>query len=70
MNKINLEIEILNNSGKINLGYYSTDFRDHPIGHLISKMLETHDKSKFEIFPPASVTKMIPAAISHRFKLF
>lgn len=44
------KIEILNNSGKINLGYYSTDFRDHPIGHLISKMLETHDKSKFDIY--------------------
>ena len=44
------EIDKLNKSVKINLGYYSTDFRDHPVGHLISKMLETHDKSKFNIY--------------------
>ncbi len=35
---------------KINVGYFSADFRDHPVGHLIAKMLETHDKSKYEIY--------------------
>ena len=35
---------------KINIGYFSADFRDHPVGHLIAKMLETHNKSKYEIF--------------------
>ncbi len=44
------KFEISNNSTKIKLGYYSTDFRDHPVGHLISKMLETHNKSKFDIY--------------------
>ena len=35
---------------KIKIGYFSADFRDHPVGHLIVKMLETHDKSKYEIY--------------------
>ena len=38
------------NDSSINIGYFSADFRDHPVGHLISKMLETHDKSKFNIY--------------------
>jgi len=32
------------------LGYFSGDFRNHPVGHLIAKILETHDKSKFELY--------------------
>tara|TARA_B100001057_G_scaffold286762_1_gene286870 strand:- start:3090 stop:5066 length:1977 start_codon:yes stop_codon:yes gene_type:complete len=35
---------------KTNIGYYSADFRDHPVGHLIVKMIECHDKSKFNIY--------------------
>ena len=42
--------QILEKNTKIKIGYFSADFRDHPIGHLIVKMLETHDKSKYEIF--------------------
>ena len=38
------------NQSKIKVGYYSADFRDHPVGHLIAEMIETHDKSKFEIY--------------------
>ena len=34
----------------MNIGYFSADFRDHAVGHLIIKMLECHDKSKFKIF--------------------
>ena len=37
-------------NSKINIGYFSADFRDHPIGHLIAEMLENHDKSKYEIY--------------------
>ena len=44
------QAQILEKKTKIKIGYYSADFRDHPIGHLIVKMLETHDKSKYEIF--------------------
>ena len=40
----------LKNQSKIKVGYYSADFRDHPVGHLIAEMIETHNKSKFEIY--------------------
>ena len=35
---------------KIRIGYYSGDFNNHAVGHLISHMFELHDKSNFEIF--------------------
>ena len=35
---------------KINVGYFSADFRSHPTMYLISRVLELHDKSKFNIF--------------------
>lgn len=41
---------VIEKNTKINIGYFSADFRDHPVGHLIVKMLETHDKSKYEVF--------------------
>ena len=44
------EFHPLKNPSKIKVGYYSADFRDHPVGHLIAEMIETHDKSKFEIY--------------------
>ena len=34
---------------KINLGYYSADFRNHPVAHLLSRTIELHDKSKFNV---------------------
>ena len=38
------------NSQKIRIGYFSADFRDHPVTHMILSFLELHDKNKFEIF--------------------
>lgn len=37
------------NNKKIRLGYFSSDLREHAVGHLIVDLLETHDKDKFEI---------------------
>jgi len=34
---------------KIRLGYYSTDFREHPVSWLTTELFETHDKNKFEL---------------------
>lgn len=34
---------------KIHIGYFSTDFHDHAIAILIAGLLETHDRSQFEI---------------------
>ena len=36
--------------GKIRIGYFSEDFRDHPVTHMITSLLELHDKNCFEIF--------------------
>lgn len=34
---------------KISIGYFSADFRSHPVSLLVVEMLELHDRSKFEI---------------------
>ena len=51
---------------KIVLGYYSSDFRDHAVSHLLTKVLENHNKEEFEIIgfnfsknPDDSFTKVI-----------
>jgi predicted O-linked N-acetylglucosamine transferase (SPINDLY family)/Flp pilus assembly protein TadD len=35
---------------KIRIGYYSADFRNHAVSHLLVKLFELHNKSKFELF--------------------
>jgi predicted O-linked N-acetylglucosamine transferase (SPINDLY family) len=35
---------------KIRIGYFSADFKNHPVSFLIAGMLEEHDKSNFELF--------------------
>ena len=40
----------LNRKSKIRIGYFSADFRYHPVAILISKVLELHNKDEFEIF--------------------
>jgi len=35
---------------KIKLGFFSADFRTHAMGHLMVQMLESHDKSLFELY--------------------
>ncbi len=35
---------------KIRIGYFSSDFREHPTMHLISSILKLHDKSRFDIY--------------------
>lgn len=34
---------------KIRIGYFSSDFHDHPCCHLMAGMFEEHDKSRFEL---------------------
>ena len=36
-------------SSKIQIGYFSADFRDHPVSHLSAELYELHDRKKFEI---------------------
>lgn len=35
---------------KIRIGYYSFDFRNHPVAHLTARLFEVHDKERFEIY--------------------
>lgn len=34
---------------RIRLGYFSADFRDHPVGRAISGLIEHHDRNRFEV---------------------
>jgi predicted O-linked N-acetylglucosamine transferase (SPINDLY family) len=34
---------------RLRIGYFSADFRNHPVAALLAEMLETHDRSRFEI---------------------
>tara|TARA_Y100000590_G_scaffold73769_1_gene81276 strand:- start:1545 stop:3431 length:1887 start_codon:yes stop_codon:yes gene_type:complete len=46
---LNKNLKISNNE-KIRVGYFSSDFYDHPVMFLISGLLREHDKNKFEIY--------------------
>jgi len=35
---------------KIRIGYYSEDFHEHPVAHLIIELFELHNKDQFELF--------------------
>ena len=35
---------------KIRIGYFSADFRNHPVSHLTAELYEIHDRSQFEIY--------------------
>jgi protein O-GlcNAc transferase len=36
--------------GKIRIGYFSADFRDHPVGILAVELFESHDRNRYEVF--------------------
>ena len=40
----------INKKEKIRIGYFSADFRYHPVSLLISKFLKLHNKNEFEIY--------------------
>ena len=35
---------------RIRLGYFSSDFQEHPVAYLIANMLEQHNRDQFEVF--------------------
>lgn len=44
---------------RVRIGYFSSDFGDHPVSHLIAQLIEGHDRTRFEIIgfafgPPAN----------------
>ncbi len=42
-------IEVRARDGKIRVGYFSPDFRSHPVSLLMAELFELHDRSRFEI---------------------
>ena len=52
---------------KIRVGYFSADFKNHPVAYLISELIELHDRSQFEIYG-FSLVKAVDE-MSRRFKL-
>ncbi len=57
---------------RIRVGYFSSDFRIHPVAHLMAEVFETHDSSQFELyafcFGPAihdAMTDRLSAAFEH-----
>ena len=50
INNVLLDNEKLKDNLKIRIGYFSADFNNHAVFHLIQDLFVNHDKSKFEIF--------------------
>lgn len=50
---------------KIKIGYFSSDFGNHPVSHLIAGLLEKHDRIRFEIIA-FSLSNEEPDAWQHR----
>ena len=48
-NFINKRSKTVNNNEKIKIGYFSPDFRSHPIGYSVSELFEVHNREKFEV---------------------
>ena len=39
-----------NKPEKLRIGYFSADFREHPVAYVIAKVIETHNRDDFEVF--------------------
>ena len=37
-------------NSKIRIGYFSADFKDHPVAYLLAEVLNLHDKNQFEVY--------------------
>lgn len=57
---------------RLRVGYFSSDFRNHPMSQLITRVLECHDRTRFETFgfalgthPVDPVGARVAAALEH-----
>ena len=44
------KIERKPKNSKIRIGYFSADFREHPVATLTAELYETHDRNQFEVY--------------------
>ena len=54
-NKLNLESQTgivarIPKEEKIKIGYFSMDFCQHPVSYLVAELIESHDRTKFEVY--------------------
>lgn len=36
--------------GRLRIGYFSADFRNHPVGQVMAELIERHDRNRVEVF--------------------
>jgi predicted O-linked N-acetylglucosamine transferase (SPINDLY family) len=59
-------------SGRLRIGYFSSEFRNHPLTHLLAGMFERHDRNRFELFafsfsgrPADAWTRRVRSGMDH-----
>jgi predicted O-linked N-acetylglucosamine transferase (SPINDLY family) len=52
---------------RLRIGYFSSDFNNHPVGRLMARLIERHDRSRFEVRGYSS-GKIVEDALRDRFK--
>ena len=61
-------------SDKIHIGYFSSDFRTHPVALVTAGLFESHDRSKFEVtafvFGPKNTADELTARLARAFDRF
>jgi len=50
VNPMQIPVTAGGNEKKLRIGYFSTDFRNHPVGILMENVIQLHDRSKFDVF--------------------
>ena len=55
---------------RIRLGYFSADFRMHPVAYLVAGLIERHDRTRFEVTAFAFGPKASDAMVSRLTKAF
>jgi len=53
---------------RIRIGYFSPDFREHPVSYLMAEMFELHDREKFEIVAFSFRDQQPEDAMRHRLR--
>ncbi|OOZ39098.1 hypothetical protein BOW52_07655 [Solemya elarraichensis gill symbiont] len=50
LGKFDMEVSrSIQEGGKICIGYYSADLREHPMAHLLEEVISLHDRTRFEV---------------------
>jgi predicted O-linked N-acetylglucosamine transferase (SPINDLY family) len=61
-------------SAKVRIGYFSADFREHPVAYLTVGLFEHHDRARFEVtafaFGPAETNGTIGSRLTKAFDRF